>query len=205
MDDWLLHKDIVEQLPNFYEGSGKVLLTIFGRIESVIERDFYMLVPLKRKFMAACLESDEFNTEINNSDRPLTRSAVAHERYFSIRIDRRIKRLPKIKRNWHAFFYPESQEYVATIADDFDGVRKKFELKLIKEFLLEDLEKIKRSGVFCFESIRFSERSLKELGETEREEISRGEMYVFKRTFRDRQTFPRMNSLSAIHGKVLLK
>jgi hypothetical protein len=43
MDDWLLHKDIVEQLPNYYQGSGNTLLTLFGRVESVIERDFYML------------------------------------------------------------------------------------------------------------------------------------------------------------------
>jgi len=205
MDDWLLHKDIVEQLPNYYQGSGESLLTIFGRIESVIERDFYVLAPLRKKVLASCLEKDEFNTEINISDMSLTRRAANQERDFSRRIFRQIIRLPGIKRNWLGFFYPESQEHIATTTNGFEMGRKRFELKLTKALILEDLKKINRHGVFCFESIRFSERSLEELGEINREEISRGEMYIFKRTFRDSQTIPRMNSLSAIHGKVLLK
>lgn len=203
MDDWLLHKDIVEQFQNYYQGSGKTLLTLFGRIESVLERDFYILLPIKRKFLASCLEQAEFNTEI--SDLPLTRRAARQERDFSRRIYKRIKQLPGIKKYWRGFFYPESQEDVAVTINQFEMGRKKFELKLAKELILEDLQKIKRGGVFCFESIRNSERSLEELGEVEREEVSRGEMYIFKRTFRNDQTIPRMNSLSAIEGKVLLK
>lgn len=205
MDDWLLHRDILERLPNYYRNSNRTLLTVFGRIESGLERDFYMLLPLKKKLFKSCLENDEFSFEIQKSDFPLTRPAASQERDFSRRIYNRISDLPNVSHHQFGFYQPDTLDDIATTTNTFNNGRKKFELQLIKRLVLDDLERTGRKGVFCFESFRFSEKTLRDLGETEREEIIREDSFVYKRIFRNNRNLRfRMNSFSVIHGKVLL-
>lgn len=203
MDDWLLHKDIIDRVADYY-GPHKCLLTVYGRVESVVEREFRIILPLKKRLLKFCLDDPEFSNEIRDSDLPMTLD-TPDGRNFSRRIYNRYSYFPGFEHSRRGFFLPETNEEISTRSEVFSEGIKTVELKLRKELVLEDLKKIERGGVFCFESFRFSERTIEELGECERSEIFRGEHFIYKKTFRNNNSLRlRMKSFSVITGKVMV-
>lgn len=150
MDDWLLHKDIIGRVLDYY-GPHKHLMTVYGRVESVVEREFRIILPLKKKLLKSCLEDPEFSKEIRDSDLPMTLD-TSEGRNFSRRIYNRYSYFPGFEHSWRGFFLPETNEEISTRTEEFSEGRKTVELRLRKELVLEDLKKIERGGVFCFES-----------------------------------------------------
>ncbi len=203
MDAWLNHQDTIQQLSDYFD-SNKCLLSVYRRVESIVERDFSILLPLKKSLVKDSLKTTEFDEQIRKSDLPMTIETPA-DRNFSRRIYHRLSIFPGHKHSNRGFVLPETDEEILTRINQFSEGRKITDLKLRKELVWYDLKTIKRSAVYCFESFRFSEKTIEELGEREHSETFQGKHFIYKIVFRNNESLRlRMKSFSLIIGKVLV-
>jgi len=205
MDEWFEHSDVINQIEKYHSESD-ILLPVYSTIESVLERESYILLSVKSDVIKSCLNDPDFKKESTNSDKPFTRD-TPRGREFLPRIRNRYSIFPDAEQGLSIYFRETTQEILSRKKDDFTEGRHKIELSLRKELILEDLKINKRKGLFCFDIFRFSEKSLDELYCHDNDEVKKGDHYIYQRFCKnidaDRFRF-RMNSVSAILGKVLI-
>lgn len=205
MDEWFNHSDVINQIEKYHSKSD-ILMPVYSKIESVLEREFYILLSVKDKIIKACLNVPDFEKEITASDKPFTRD-TPRGREFLPRIRNRLSIFPDAKLGMGNYFRKTTQEVIFIKKDTFSEGRHKLELSLRKELIREDLRINNRKGLFCFDIFRFSEKSLDELDFHYNDEVKKGDHYIYRRFCRnidaDRFRF-RMNSVSAILGKILI-
>ena len=205
MDEWFNHSDVINQIEKYYSKSD-ILMPVYSTIKSVLEREFYILLSVKSNIIKSCLNVPDFEKEITNSDKPFTRD-TPRGREFLPRIRNRFSIFPDAEQGLSNYFRKTTQEVIAIKKDTFSRGRHKLELALRKELILEDLRINRRKGLFCFDIFRFSEKSLNELDFHYKDEVKRGDHYIYRRFCRsidtDRFRF-RMNSVSALLGKILI-
>jgi hypothetical protein len=181
-------------------------MPVYSKIKSVLEREFYILLSLKSNIIKTCLNVPDFEKEITASDKPFTRD-TPRGREFLPRIRNRFSIFPDYEQGLSNYFRKTTQENIALKKDTFSEGRYKLELALRKELICEDLRINKRKGLFCFDIFRFSEKSLNELDCHYNDEIKLGGYYIYQRFCRSNDVVryrSRMNSVSAITGKILI-
>ncbi len=204
MDKWLLHTDVKKRLKDYYS-KPDILMPVYSKIESVVEKECYILLPLKSKVIKSCFNEPEFNGELRQSEKPLTRD-TPRGREFSRRIHNRFSIFPDATAGRFRYFRKTTQEDIAIKRYEFSEGREVLELRLRKEIVLEDLRKLSRKGLFCFEIFRFSEKTLQDLGLREEDKIEKGDYYVYRRTLiHYAGSRFRMNSVSLMMGKMLIE
>lgn len=205
MDEWFNHSDVINQIEKYHSKSD-ILMPVYSKTESVLEREFYVLLSLKSNIIKTCLNVPDFEKEITASDKPFTRD-TPRGREFLPRIRNRFSIFPDAEQGLYNYFRKTTQETIALKKDTFSEGRYKLELALRKELIHEDLRINKRKGLFCFDIFRFSEKSLNELNCHYNDEIKRGDHYIYQRFCRSNDAARyrlRMNSVSAISGKILI-
>ena len=205
MDEWFNHSDVINQIEKYHSKSD-ILMPVYSKIESVLEREFYILLSLKSNIIKTCLNVPDFEKEITASDKPFTRD-TPRGREFLRKISNRFSIFPDAEQGLSNYFRKTTQENIALKKDTFSEGRYKLELALRKELIREDLRINKRKGLFCFDIFRFSEKSLNELDCHYNDEIKRGDHYIYKRFCRSNDTVRfrfRMNSVSAMTGKIVI-
>lgn len=205
MDDWFNHSDVINQIEKYHSKSD-ILMPVYSKIESVLEREFYIFLSLKSNIIKTCLNVPDFEKEITASDKPFTRD-TPRGREFLPRIRNRFSIFPDAEQGLSNYFRKTTQENIALKKDAFSEGRYKLELALRKELICEDLSINKRKGLFCFDIFRFSEKSLNEIDCHYNDEIKRGDHYIYQRFCRSNDAVRyrfRMNSVSAMTGKLLI-
>jgi len=203
MDKWFLHTDVTREIRDYRSKPG-ILLPVYSKIESVVEKEFRILLPVKSKVIKSCLEVAEFADEMRGSDKPLTRD-TPRGREFVKRIHHRFSIFPDVEGGISRYFRKKSQEDIAIKRCDFSEGRSMLKLELAGELILEDLRKVRRKGLFCFEIFRFSEKTIEELGCQKKDEIEKGDYYIFHRYIGNGKNLRfRMRSFSLTTGKVII-
>jgi len=204
MDEWLLHTDVMERVENYYS-KPDIIMPVYSKIDSIIQKEFYILVPVRSRVIKSCLKNPEFAEEMKIPEFPLTHD-TPRGREFSRRIRNRFSVFPDVVAGLFRYYRKSTQEDVAIKRYEFSEGRKVLELNLNKKIILEDLRKVKRKGLFCFEVFRFSERTLEELGCQEKDEIEKGDYYIFHTFFRNNTALRfRMNSVFVTMGKAIIE
>ncbi len=205
MDKWFNHADVIDQMEKYHSQSD-ILMPVYLTIESVLEHESYILLPVKSSIIKASLDVSGFENEITYSDKPFTRD-TPRGREFLPRIRNRFSIFPDTEQGLSNFFRKTTQEVIAQKKDTFSEGRHRLELSLRKEVIREDLKLNNRKGLFCFSVFRFSEKSLNELDCHYDDEIKHKDHYVFQRFCRstDAGRFRfRMRSVSAMIGRILI-
>ncbi len=205
MDEWFDHSDVINQIDKYYSESN-ILMPVYSTVESVLERESYILLSVKSDIIKSCLSDPDFGKESANSDKPFTRD-TPRGREFLPRIRNRFSIFPDAEQGLSIYFRKTTQEVLSRKKDDFTEGRHKLELSLRKELILEDLKINKRKGLFCFDIFRFSEKSLDELDFHYNDVVKKGDHYIYRRFCKNIDTGRfrfRMNSVSAILGKILI-
>ena len=84
MDKWFNHFDFINRIEEYHLKS-KVLIPVYSEIESVLEKESFILLPIKAKFVRNCLSVPDCDEEIRNSDMQFSRESP-RGRDFMVRI-----------------------------------------------------------------------------------------------------------------------
>jgi hypothetical protein len=205
MDKWFHHSDVIEQIERYYS-KPDILLPVYLKIESVLEHEFYILLSVKSNIAKSCLKIPEFEEELKESDKAFTRE-TPRGREFLPRISHRFSIFPDAEQGLSNYYRKTTQEDIAIKKVTFSEGRHKLKLALRKEIINEDLKINQRKGIFCFDIFRYSEKSLDALNCDFKDEIKRGDYYIYKRFCRSNNVVKsrfRMKSVSSIYGKIII-
>jgi|GEM_PF-2558473 hypothetical protein len=200
-DDWMLQFDVRELLEKSpFDANGYV--TIYEKKESHIERRFTILNPLPRRHCLAAIKRDHtFNEDIGRVRFPVVRPSQGFSREIHIS-----------PRFWK---YLKKHDVDAALSDNgsvlFEWRRTcsggtavtRFWMK--EDVLRDDLERHRLWGLWCIDSMRFSEKSLPDLGLSDTREVFRSDAFVYQLFIGHRPGFHfRMQTASIVMGKRLL-
>jgi hypothetical protein len=201
MDDWMLQNDtrsLLETSPVDDEG----FIVVYEKRESHIERRFVLLNPLPRRHCLASLKRDHmFGEDTSRVRFPVVRHVGS--------ILRELRLTPRF------FKYASKSGIDAGLADDdstlFDWTRNvsggtsvtRFRIKL--HVLENDLKKHNLLGLWCIDSMRFSEKSLADLDLKSTRKTFQSGHYRYELLLGHRPQFRfRMLTLSVVMGKRIL-
>ena len=202
MDDWMLQLDtrnLLENSPVDNDG----FIVVYEKRESHIERRFILLNPLPRRHCFASLKRDHMFSEDTSRVRyPIVRRVGG--------ILRELRLTPRF------FKYATKYGIDAGLAEDgstlFDwthnvsGGTSVTRFRMKSHILEDDLKRHNLLGLWCIDSMRFSEKSLADLQLTTTRESFHSEPYRYELLLSHRPRFRfRMLALSVVMGKRLLK
>jgi hypothetical protein len=200
-DDWMLQFDVRELLEKSPIGPDGYL-TIHEKRESHIERRFTIFNPLPRRHCLASIKGDHTSSEDTIRVRfPVVRSSegVSREIQISPRFWKYLK-----KRGINAAL-DENGSSLFEWRRDLSGGTAVTRFWIKEDILRDDLERHRLWGLWCTESILFSEKSLADLGLSETREVFRSDAFVYQLFIGHRPTFHfRMQTASIVLGKRIL-
>lgn len=179
----------------------KGYLTIYEKTESDLERRFTIVNPLARRSCFAAIQRDHmFNEEIRRARFPVVcRYGYTQEMRISPRF-------------WRYFKRPGFN----AVLDDGDNILFEWKpgrlgrntvtkVRMKADILCDDLHRHHLCGLWCTESMRFSEKSIPELGLSEIRDVFRSEDFVYQLFIGNRPGFKfRMQTASIVLGKRFL-
>lgn len=198
-DEWMLQCDVrelLERSPTDANG----YLTVYEKAESHVERRFTILNPLARRNCLNAIKRDHsFNEEICGARFPVVRPTQGYSREMQIS--------PR--------FWKDVRQHGlnAALADDGSTL---FEwqpsaagtiklLRMKEDILCDDLRRHRLCGVSCIESMRFSEKSLAELGLSDTRVVHRAPDFIYRLFIGHRPGFRfRMQTASIVMGKRIM-
>jgi hypothetical protein len=181
---------------------GNGYLTIYEKKESHIERRFTILNPLSRRQCFAAVKRDHtFNKEIHDARFPVVRPSQGFSQEMRIS-----------PRFWRYF---KKHGIDAVLADDgtvlfdwqcsYSGGKTVTSVRMKEDILRDDLQRHHLCGLWCTESMRFSERTPSELGLSDTREVFRSDDFVYQLFIGHRPGFKfRMHTVSIVMGKKIL-
>lgn len=199
-DPWMLQLD-VRQLLESSPVDDKGYLMVYEINASHLERRFTIVNPLSRRSCCAAIKRNHtFNEEIERARFPLVcRYGYTDEMRISPRFWRYVKKLG----------------LDAVLGDDdsvlFEwrpgrsGRNAVTSVRMREDILCDDLQRHRLCGLWCTESMRFSERSLSELGVSEMREIFRSDDFIYQVFIGHRPGLKfRMQTASILLGKRMI-
>ncbi|PYS77478.1 MAG: hypothetical protein DMF70_16565 [Acidobacteria bacterium] len=196
-DPWMLQID-VRQLLETTPVDDKGYLTIYDTTESHLERRFTIVNPLARRSCFAAIKRDHtFNEDIERARFPVVcRYGYTHDMRIAPRFWRKFKKLA----------------LDAVLGDDgavlfewrpgHSGRNAVTNVRMRQDILRDDLRRHHLCGLWCTESMRFSERSISELGLSEIREVFQSNDFIYQLFIGDRPEIKfRMQTVSVLLGK----
>jgi hypothetical protein len=200
MDLWLQQQDtrkLLEESPLDSQG----FCTVYEKTESILQRRFILLIPLsKRQSVSALTSGHEFNRDMKLARLPIVRSANRHS--FAPCISRRFWKYSKQTGIRAAL--DEKGEVLFDWWNGFNCGTQTTRIRVRHDLIQDDLVRHKLCGLWCIDSIRFSERTPLDLGMRTVRQLYRGKDFVYQFSVGHRPGHRlRMQTASFVMGKRL--
>jgi hypothetical protein len=199
-DPWMLQVD-VRRLLETSPVDQKGYLTIYEKKEFHLERRFTLLNPLARRSCFAAIKRDHmFNEEIERARFPVVcRNGCTNDMRVSPRFWRYCR--------GHGInaVLDEDESVLFEWEPSRSNRRSVRSVRMKEAILREDLQRHHLCGLWCTESMRFSERSVSELGLSDTREVFRSDDFIYQLFIGHRPGFMfRMQTASIVLGKRII-
>jgi hypothetical protein len=200
-DSWMLQLDRRELLEKSPVDLNRYI-TIYEKRESHIERLFTIFNPLPRRRCLASIKRDHtFNEDMGHVRLPVVRPSqgFSREMHISPRFWKYLK-----KRGNDAALSEDGSVLFEWTPNSPNG-KAANRIWIREDILCDDLQRHDLWGLWCIDSMRFSEKSIADLGLSETREVFRSDAFVYQLFIAHRPDFPfRMQTTSVVMGKRLL-
>ena len=201
MDAWFEQLETEEWIRSFAARRG-VLLPVFHQFQAANQRDFKILLGVHRDHYQIALADPLFCDDLQKSP----------AKYFL----RQSKGVCPLRRLWNAanrlgrlvrmhdgITLAQTGEYVMKFCTIQEPIKRVENVEVEWFLLATDLAKDKRDPLLCFESFRYSEKTLAQLHVRAMEKTWTTRSFTYRKKICDHGGgIPRMNSFSHVIGKI---